>query len=709
MGSRKQQRHQVYWKKPQPNHTNIDCRIISLPDSSISTLALPSLTAPQILCASPTPYTISLNENEQPKVENFDSFKNAIHSLFRSATDDAHPSEHFLAADNDRYINVYDIAQKRLTKTLIAGSEVDSADFYTPSAGTKTMLSEQLLAVVTREGLVELFPRPFIQQTQVNGDLKSKRKNLTSKAAAKVKLVSTNNTRAVHIFSASLQGPDLVVATADGGVDVTFQKIRWQDEGNGELLFDGVKEIKHSKTASTLNTVTMNGAKDIGKSLVDESKTVVVNGDTHGSSQSAAIEIESSDDEKDASEAESEDEEDSAEGAAVLEEQNESDKSDAESDEAMADSTDVPAALEHAEMADGKLEEPSFGELLAQKHPETISVADALHPESSNLAQIGSKKAMSIPSGVSLSTVLTQSLRTNDQNLLESCLHNTEADVIKNTIQRLDSSLAGILLQKLAERLASRPGRYGHLLIWVQWTCIVHGGAVAGRPEVFSKIATLYGVLSQRAKSLDSLLLLKGKLDMLDAQLTFRRDIQSHRGARHGREETDVIYVDEDNNWSSDEDEAMDALPAPSRSKKPKKALKQLIDDSDSEQPSDDHEEMPAITNGIGSESEDGSDDDESEFEADIPMQKSKAKPTNKFDAIIDDEADESHPSDEESASSDDEEDSDEDADSEMEDFINDDSIEEEVVEDDVMIEGDESNDEPEQMIEKPKKKAKRA
>ena len=686
-----------------------DCRITTLPDFGISTLAHPSLIAPQILCASHTPFTISVDEGKQPLVNVFDSFKNTIHTIFRSNVDESHPSEQFLAADNDRYINVYDMTEKRLTKTLIAGSEVESADFYTPPAGTKRALAEQLLAITTKEGLIELFQQPFTHQKPVNGDLKSKRKSLTSRAAAKVKLISLNSTKAIPIFSVSFQGPDLVFATAEGGVDVTFQRIRWQDEGNGELLFDGVKEVKHIKTASTINTATMNGAKDMGKSYVDESKTVVVNGEAHGGSQNAAIEIESSDDEKDLSEADS-DEEKPLGRPNTFEVQGQLDGSDAESDEAMNDVAGVPHGSGDEEMVEGEPEEPSFGELLAQKHPGVISVADALHPESSTLVQIEDNKGVSIPSGVSLSTVLTQSLRTNDQNLLESCLHNGDTDIIKNTIQRLDSSLAGILLQKLAERLASRPGRYGHLLIWVQWTCIVHGGAIAGRPEVFSKIETLYGVLSQRTKSLDSLLLLKGKLDMLDAQLALRRDIQSHRGARHGHEATNVIYVDEGDNWSSDQDEGMDVHPVPSRSKKPKKALKQLVDDSDSEETSGDDEEMPAITNGISSDVEDASEDDESESEADIPIQKSKAKPATKMAAIIDDEADESHPSDEESGSSDEEEDSDEEADAEMDDFINDDSIDEEVVEDDVMIEGDDSDDEPEAVVEKPKKKkAKRA
>lgn len=689
------------------SYADTPCRTISLPDSAITTLSRPTLTVPQILCASATPYTISIGHTNQPEMENFDAFKNAIHTLFRSSTDEGTPSEHFLAADNDRYINVYDIPQKRLVKTLVSGSEVEAVDLYHPPSGSKTPFTEQLLAVVTKEGLVELFPAPFIQKTAINGDLKSKRKNLTSKAAAKVKLVDTDISRHISIFDASLQGPDLVVASAEGGVDVTFQKVRWQDEGNGELLFDGLKEVKYDKTASTLNTAATNGAKDKGKAHVDESKTVVVNGGTQGSSQQVAIEIESSDDDEEASETDLEDADDSKEVLAVAKEQDEADDSEVESDVAMENATDVPVGLKDEDVENREPEEPSFGELLARKHPEAISVADALQADSSTLVQVENNKAMSIPTGMSLSTVLTQSLRTNDQNLLESCLHNNDTDIIKNTIQRLDSSLAGILLQKLAERLSSRPGRYGHLLIWVQWTCIAHGGAISGRPDVLSRINTLYGVLSQRAKSLDSLLLLKGKLDMLDAQLTFRKQLQSHRGARRGPEEANVIYVDEEDNWSSDEDEAADFIVAPSRSKKPKRTLKQLVENSDSDEMLDDDEEVPAIANGIASDLEEGSEDDESESESeeDVPFQRSKFKPATKLDAIIDDEAEESHPSDEESALSDEEEDSDEEADSEMDDFINDDSIDEEAVEEDVMIEGDDSADEPEEVIGKPKKK----
>jgi len=312
--------------------------------------------------------------------------------------------------------------------------------------------------------------------------------------------------------------------------------------------------------------------------------------------------------------------------------------------------------------------EPTFGERLAAKNPDTISIADALVPSaSSTLVATGPEKSLSIPSGVSLSTVLTQSLRTNDQNLLESCFHTTDLNTIRLTIQRLDSSLAGVLIQKLAERLSSRPGRYGHLLVWVQWTCIAHGGAIAGRPEIASKIKTLYKVLNERSQSLDNLLLLKGKLDMLDAQLTLRRQLQAdRRPSRDPDDEDDVIYIEgQEEDFSSDEDETAETAVTVTKSRPPKKALPDLIEE---EAESEDDEDMP-LTNGIQH-----SDDDDDDDDAD-----SDEEAAEEDGGLVDDEAvesnEDSHPSDQEEESEEEDGDTDE-VDSEMDSFINDGSIE---------------------------------
>jgi U3 small nucleolar RNA-associated protein 5 len=518
-------------------------RTIALPDPAISILASPSQRAPRMLCASSTPFAIDLKSPEDFHIDRYDAFKNAVHALVRSDFGDSTTSEHFLAADTDRYINVYDMSLKRLVRTLVAGSGAMQIDFTTPAQNTRDVLDRQMLAVVTKDGSVELFAHPFVQAKQVNGDLKSNRKNLTTKASAQVRLINPDHkSKHVAILAASLQGPDLLIASADSGVDLAFQKVRWQDEGNGELLFDGTKEVVKVRGASTLNTANLNGAKDMGKSHVDESRTVVVNGGL-GGPHSDAIEISSSEDEA----GESADDEDDN-----VKEESDEEPSEAESDEEMVDADNDDKSDKNAldeDLEEGPTEEPTFGEQLAAKHPGTISIIDAFKPEESAITFNDNRPT--IPSGMSLGTVLTQSLRTNDNNLLEACLHTLDISIVKTTIQRLDSSLAGILLSKLAERLATRPGRYGHLITWVQWTCIAHGGAIAAQPDVAAKVRTLYQVLSQRSKTLDSLLLLKGKLDMLEAQLSYRKQLAAQRAVQGNDAEPGMIYIEGADNWES--------------------------------------------------------------------------------------------------------------------------------------------------------------
>lgn len=683
-------------------------------------LATPSINPPHILCASSTPFIVTLDSLQDFHVDRYDSFKNSIHSLVRSEGGSTASTEYFLAADTERYINIYNIPQKKLARTLVAGSGVVAVDVSDGPKDISSGSSQQLLSAVTKEGTVELFVEPFELAKQLNGDLKSSRKNLAKKASAQVRLVSSNSKcKQVSIFAASLQGPDLVVVSSEGGVDLSFQKIRWQDEGNGELLFDGVKEVVKVSSASTLNTATLNGVKDMGKSLVDESRTVVVNG-TAGGPYSDAIEISSSEeDSTDELDVKDEESEESEAGSDIgsdeeMGEADEGDELEAE-DEEMGDG----AASEHESTA----EEPTFGEMLASKHPNTISIADNLAPTDTRISVGGRDGIATIPSGMSLGTVLTQSLRTNDQNLLEACLHTLDVNIVKNTIQRLDSSLAGILLSKLAERLASRPGRYGHLITWVQWTCIAHGGAIAAQPDVAAKVRTLYQVLTQRSKTLDNLLLLKGKLDMLDAQLSFRKQLAAQRPPRRDdQDEPGMIYIEGEDNWdSSDEEDLDEDISRPvkklakgrGQAKTTKRALEDLIGDDESSE----NEEHLALENG-GLESDDEASDDDDDDEGGLAI-------NGKRHGLLDDEADvsgaeDSDPDDEgdndigvdsssDEGSSDDDDDDDEEEDSEMDGFINDDSISFAEDEDDIHIPGDEDEEDaapsPEPIVKQAKQK----
>ncbi|KAK6371844.1 Small subunit (SSU) processome component [Exophiala oligosperma] len=695
-------------------------RTVHVPEP-INVLATPSTKPFQIICASSTPLAFDFDIHGKSQMARYDSFKNAVNSLFRSGIEGTAEEEFFLASDSDRYINVYNIQSKKLVRTLVAGSGIVSADLYDPAEDVAPIRRQQLLAALTKDGIIELFWRPFALPEQSNGDLRSSRKNLTRKAGASIRLISSDSkSKHIPIFAASVQGHDVVIASADNGADFSFQKIRWQDEGNGKLLFDGQKDVAKVRTASALNTATLNGVKDLGKSHVDESQTVIVN----GGNRPVTIDLASDSSEEAADESDEEAEEEEEEEEESKQPDNVDDDEDPEvpdSDEEMAeaDATVATNAASDEDMADDDAE-PTFGELLASRHQSEIAISSALPPDQSTTT-LKSRPGAVIPGGMSLGTVLTQALRTNDNNLLEACLHTRDLDIVKNTIQRLDSHLAGLLLSRLAERLASRPGRYGSLIAWVQWTCIAHGGAIAAQPDTTANLRTLYQVLGQRTRTLDNLLLLKGKLDMLDGQLRYRKQVLAAQGGRgEGHDEPGMIYIEGvqgDGNWESDEDEDEDLdedMERPAKRTKGRgkgrKALEDLIE-SEGESEEED-EDMMHLENGVAEESDEDEDEDEEEEEEEEDDDEENVLTNGHRAGLVDAEADEdsseadSDPddtrenpnleadsdsdvsSDSEERSVDEEEDDDDD-DSEMGSFINDGSIDLESDEDDVHVEGD--------------------
>ena len=292
-----------------------------------------------------------------------------------------------------------------------------------------------------------------------------------------------------------------------------------------------------------------------------------------------------------------------------------------EEDSIMADVEEKPSdALDATE--------PSFGDLVLAHATEPIDVEAALNGTgdvNAIISQVIGPKTIKAPSASSLSTVLTQALQTDDTSLLESCLHSTELNVIRATLERLDSSLAAALLQKIADRLHRRPGRAGTLMVWVQWTLVSHGGYLAGQPQLMGKLNLLHNVIKERTKGLHSLLLLKGKLDMLEAQMQLRRNMERDAGDDSDEEaEERVIYVEgQEEVDSEEEDEQARAHSSEARAHSSLQGLAtrsagrkrtmignyettDVFDNGDEED-----EEMPGAVNGLSGDDDDEEDGDE--------------------------------------------------------------------------------------------------
>lgn len=316
--------------------------------------------------------------------------------------------------------------------------------------------------------------------------------------------------------------------------------------------------------------------------------------------------------------------------------------------------------------AEGERDAPSFGEILKARGQEPIDV-NALHslsdPAPKSVTEPTNNRVLSVPSANSLGTVLTQALRTNDVDLLESCLQVPNLQSIRATIERLHSSHATTLLQKLAERLHKRPGRAGSLMVWVQWTIVAHGGYLASQPGAMRELHTLHQVVKQRATGLQPLLALKGKLDLLEAQMQLRRNMQDRSRARHHGTDAGVTYVEGQEESSSDEEEALPTMmPTSTISTKPRsrryrskrKAQPSIPAKPMSQDEAEDEDiegDMPTtLPNAVGGEFEDFGEDDEGSSDEEDDLLDDEAEETDEdseaFSEEIDyddvDEADES-------------------------------------------------------------------
>ena len=223
------------------------------------------------------------------------------------------------------------------------------------------------------------------------------------------------------------------------------------------------------------------------------------------------------------------------------------------------------------EDSDDEAASPTFGELVQNHEVLDVTAALAVQQEPTpSSAVVAQTRILPPPSGSSLGNVLNQALRTDDNDLLESCFNTNDVNTARNTINRMDSRLAGVLISKLATRMHRRPGRAHNLMVWVQWTLVAHGAALAAQPDVMKTLVPLSRVLDERARGLERLLMLKGKLDMLDSQLQLRqmsrKQGRAGRGSGDSADEDDrgdegVIYVE----GEEDEDDGRPAGREPSR------------------------------------------------------------------------------------------------------------------------------------------------
>jgi U3 small nucleolar RNA-associated protein 5 len=127
-----------------------------------------------------------------------------------------------------------------------------------------------------------------------------------------------------------------------------------------------------------------------------------------------------------------------------------------------------------------------------------------------------------------------------------------------------------------------------------------HGGYLASQPQLVKQLSALNKVLKERSSGLMPLMSLKGRLDMLQAQLDLRKRNQQ----RADDENDEVIYIEGEHDYVSSDEEAdqVDATP--------RATPKRLRQDEDEDDSSNDEMTYNVEVNEDEEGSEDSDDED---------------------------------------------------------------------------------------------------
>ncbi|KAL8920093.1 MAG: hypothetical protein Q9208_006446 [Pyrenodesmia sp. 3 TL-2023] len=603
-------------------------RAILLPDPSARTLCP---FGSSVLCASHKVFLIE-PEPSNPATS-YTASNSVVHSIRASArrpSKTSEPSSFVTAAQNDRFINVFSRETDLSIGCLVAENDVakiatvPDPEYTSHGTSTATQSTDEVLAAITRDGVLELFESPFTfggsssSAQKEPESLKARMKQRTRKAIAAVKIVRPDRGAAVvPILDATFQGHELILVWAEGGVDLRFDNISWRKDGAPGRLLEGIHEVVRARGAAAVGAVVMNGVKDMGRAHVDESQAVVTAGGQPENTpmvtnEPEVISISSAEEQTDY-----EDEglpeqpsQNTSEDDPPPEPRSRQGKSPPQGVDATMEDADEKSSDAHGGAAEA--DEPTFGEMIRANARRPVDVQAAFAAPNAQVLAPSNERLLQLPSGMSLGTVLTQSLRTNDISLLETCLHVRDVAIVRATIERLDSSLASTLIQKLAERFHSRPGRAGSLLAWIQWTVVAHGGYLASQPSAMRTLASLHRVIAERARSLPMLLSLKGKLDMLEAQMSLRATMQARSKAQNAFEiedEEGVVYVEGQEEVESEKEaQSSDADDVEMGEFDNGMAIDDAMESGDdARSAADDEDNMPStVPNGAPTDSEDG-------------------------------------------------------------------------------------------------------
>lgn len=158
------------------------------------------------------------------------------------------------------------------------------------------------------------------------------------------------------------------------------------------------------------------------------------------------------------------------------------------------------------------------------------------------------------PKADSLATVLSQALKSGDEDLLEQCLGVHDTHVISNTVQLLSAPLTLPLIDTLVRKLEKRPNRAATLCPWVRFLLLHHTSYLVSAPGLDQRLAGLHKLATRRVAVLPRLLGLSGRLDLMLSQIS-KHGSNQQQALQDKVKAAVEVYVDRDSDEEDEEEE----------------------------------------------------------------------------------------------------------------------------------------------------------
>jgi len=158
---------------------------------------------------------------------------------------------------------------------------------------------------------------------------------------------------------------------------------------------------------------------------------------------------------------------------------------------------------------------------------------------------------------LSIHLQLIQSLHSNDTKLLEQCLHNIDTITIDATVAALSAVHIIPLLTAIQKRMEASHQRALPLLKWIRAIITHHTGYLASTKELQQKIQELQETLQKRAKPMNALEKLRGRLELVMGQGALRQKVVERQkaAALENMVDIDDIETEDESDGDMDEDE----------------------------------------------------------------------------------------------------------------------------------------------------------